>query len=208
VRSRLFLYLIALLLGGCGWWRSPQDILVTRPDAFFPPLWKHPNARLTVSSITIDGVKISMDVKGPQRTLTLFRHGKPLEKEIYNVTTEKVELVEIPPGQRFDPPIPLLWENMRAGEVKKWKGKLTNLSPEVTITADISAARTPLVTETGPAESVHVRVVLLFDDRSPRPAERVLNFWFVKEEGPIKRDFGAQIREPGASAPPSGEPKP
>lgn len=140
-----------------------------------------------------------MDIKGTQRTLTLFRHGKPLEKEVYNVTTEKVELVEIPPGQKFDPPIPLLWEDMRAGEVRKWKGRLTNLSPEVTISAEVSAARAPLTTEMGPAESIHVRVVLTFDDRSPRPAERTLNFWFVKEEGPIKRDFGAQIREPKAT---------
>lgn len=148
------------------------------------------------SRLTIDDVVVSLEAKGPQRILTLLRHEKPLEKEIYNVTIEQVQLVEIPPGQKFVPPLPLLWENMRAGEVKRWKGKLSGISQEVNVTGEISAARAPLTTDLGPAESIHVRVVLLFDDRSPRPAERVLDFWFVKEEGPIKRDFGAQVREP------------
>ncbi|MCH8273856.1 MAG: hypothetical protein IH851_03615 [Armatimonadetes bacterium] len=178
-----------------------QGTLIKRPDKFFPDTWKHAPASLVFPGFEVDA-ELELMIDGTRRTLRALRDGDLMDEEVYIVTTEVIEIEQIPPGagERFDPPIPLLWSSMRIGDEREWKGKVLYGKQGIPTEATVKTSVESVTLATGPAETVYVEVNLRMDDGSPKKAERRLRFWFVKGEGPVKRDFGEQVREPRAES--------
>lgn len=193
------LSVFTLLLLGC----TPQggDKELRYSDNYFPSEWKQPYATLRLANLEIP-IELKLEAKGTERELQLINEGVVMEKETYRVTTEGIWLVRLrdgETGETFAPELPLLRFPMRVGEDLSWEGKLVIGTREIPSRAKIHTSAETITFETGVTEAVHVEVALELDDGSPRPAQRRLAFWFVKGEGPLKREYGTsgqEVREP------------
>jgi len=164
--------------------------------ALFPSEWKNPFVTLRIASMEMPAT-ISLTAGGTRRKLSIQRDGVTIEEEVYGVTTEEITLVQLGTAESFSPPIPLLRFPVAIGKSLDWKGQLLLSDREFFGTAKIVSERTMADMPNGSFETVLVTVDLSIDT-GDQGAKRKLRIWFADGEGPIKRDFGNQVREPRA----------
>lgn len=168
-------------------------------DDYFPSEWKQRYATLRLANLEIP-IELKLEARTTERELQLINEGVVMEKETYRVTTEGIWLVKLrdgETGETFVPALPLLQFPMRVGDSFSWDGKMIIGNRALPTSGRIQTGAETISLATGPTEAVRVEILLELRDGSPRPAQRRLTFWFVKGEGPLRRDYGGQeIREP------------
>jgi len=126
--------------------------------------------------------------------IDLVTNGEVLETEEYLVTTNSMLLAKASYDE-YKPALPLLKFPLTLGKMSEWKGELVAGVPRqasAVITAELDKVFMP-----APQEAVRVDVILKLDTGGSAFAERKLAFWFVKDKGLVKREFGEGLtREP------------
>jgi hypothetical protein len=182
------------LFAGCG--SSGQTgAALEQVDDFFPMKIEPGPVNLKLANVEIKAMA-TVAADGLNRTLTLTRNGAALEREVFEVTSDRIAIVELGSGERFSPPLTLLRFPMKIGDRFDWTGKLLVGNRPLDSQAAATTETSRLDLATGSLETVHVTIQLRISDGSPKPAERKLEFWFARGKGPVKRDYGGQIREP------------
>jgi len=162
----------------------------------------NPNAKIADRAIVkIAEIDIPVEVvqsdQGGDLKLQLEAYGQVFEREQYKYDDKSFNLVDAA-GESYEPPLPLLKFPMRVGDTFTWKGRMTAGTAPHEAEAKISISTDKLIgTATGPQECILVVVDLSIESGASKPATRKLRFWFVKDKGLLKRQFGiGSTREP------------
>lgn len=141
---------------------------------------------------------ISILADGSTRVLKLISDKVVVEEEHYSLTTDGLTLIRIgpTPGETFEPGLPVLKFPSSVGDSWKWTGKIKIGDRSIDAEAEIKTRSESVQFATGRATPIVSEISLKLNDGSPTPAQRRFTFWIVKGEGPVKRDFGNQLREP------------
>ena len=161
---------------------------------FFPTTFEMP-VTLRLANVEIEA-EAKMESSGNTRTIKVTRDGVPIEEEVFFVTAESVAVKSLGTGERFDPPLMLFKVPFTIGDSFEWSGNIDLAGPAIKASAKSVTSRDRPDLATGPREALKVAVDLIIDDGSPKPALRKLDFWFVDGVGPVRRDYGNQIRTP------------
>ena len=137
-----------------------------------------------------------MKIDGTTRTIEISSDGVPIEDEVYVVTRDSIAIKSLSTSESFDPPLVLIKMPLTIGDTYEWEGKIDFAGPALESTATVVTSKDTPDLPTGPRETVRVAVELRIDDGSPKPAIRKLEFWFAEGVGPIRRDYGNQLRTP------------
>lgn len=139
-------------------------------------------------------VELKTDRTEDRFVIDLVAHGEAFETETYQVGKDAFYLVEAA-ADTFDPPVPLLQFPLYANTDRVYQGKLkSGKTHKVVGKIRTTLDKIYLPTQT---EAVRVDLDLQMDSGGPNPAERKLSFWFVKDRGLVKREFGSGLsREP------------
>lgn len=192
---RSLLLLAALTMSaGCINEQTLELNRVERTQDLFPEKFEMP-VTLRLANVEI-AAEAKMEISGNTRTIKISRDGIPIEDEVYVVTRESVALGRLGTGEAFEPPLVLFEMPLTVGDTFEWQGKIDFAGPAIEATAISVTSRDRPDLPTGPRETLRVAVELKIDDGSPKPAVRKLDFWFAEGAGPIRRDFGSQIRTP------------
>jgi hypothetical protein len=167
---------------------------IERTQDFFPIKFEMP-ITLRLANVPIEA-EAKMTVDGNTRTIKIFKDGVPIEEEVYIVTTEQISVKSMGTGETFDPPLPLIKLPMSVGDTFDWTGKIVFAGHELEGKAKAVTSRDTPDLATGPRETLRVAVELEISDGSPKPATRKLDYWFAEGVGPIRRDYGNQLRTP------------
>jgi len=133
-----------------------------------------------------------------QLTIDLTGFDQTYEKEIYTFDSNSFNL-SYAAGDQYVKPLPLLKFPMNVGDEWKWSGTMMSgdLPHAATATVRVSTEQI-LLPLSGATKSILVAVDLAIESGGPTPATRKLRFWFVKDKGLVKRQFGiGSSREPG-----------
>ena len=162
-----------------------------KPDAAIPKI-----ANLKIGQVEVP-VKVRQEATGDQLVLKLDAHGQTFEKEVYHVGETSFDLVE-GAGEIYKEPLPILKFPFSIGDAWTWTGTMSAGNEPHEATAKIATSEEPLLLPVeGSTPSVLVVVDLSIKGSGPTPATRKLRFWFVKDKGLVKRQFGiASSREP------------
>jgi hypothetical protein len=179
---------------GCFGHQGLDTNRVEQTADLFPETFEMP-VTLRLANVAIEA-DAKMVVAGSTRTIQVSRDGIPIEDEVYIVTRDSVAIKSLGTGEAFDPPLTLFKMPLNIGDSFDWKGKIDFAGPALEATATAVTSRDRPDLPTGPRETVRVAVELKIDDGSPQPAVRKLDFWFAAGVGPIRRDYGNQVRTP------------
>ncbi len=165
-------------------------------EDYFPKKWST-DAVLDLAGVRLN-CKIELVAENQNRVIKLISNGVVVEEESYSLTTDGLSITKIGPGEgeKFSPSLPILKFPSSVGEVVKWNGKILIGPREIEAEAEIKTRTETTRIASGQASAIVSEINLKLKDGSPVPAGRRLTFWIIKGEGPIKRDFGNQIREP------------
>ncbi len=169
---------------------------IDRSGNYFPETFSGP-VTLRLANVEVPGEAV-LTKDGSVYSLAIQRSGVILEEEVYAVDTKGISAVQLGTGEGLDPALPLLQLPMHVGEEFDWTGAVIVGKTKIPAEATISTERSRPDLPTGPVEAVHVVVMLRMMDGTPKEALRRLDFWFADGLGPIKRDYGNQVREPRA----------
>jgi len=193
VRSVLVVILAASSTG-CVTGSNVDFDKIERTQDFFPTKFEMP-ITLRLANVAIEA-DAKMTVDGTTRTIKIFKDGVPIEEEVYVVTTELVAVKSMGTGETFEPPLPLIKFPMSVGDSFDWEGKIVFAGHELEGKAKSVTSRDTPDLATGPRETLKVAVELEISDGSPKPATRKLEYWFAEGVGPVRRDYGNQVRTP------------
>ncbi len=170
---------------------------IGKSDNLFPEAWPHPEINLTLAGQEIPA-KVVMNKHGDEREIVIMNGDVRLESELYLVNDSGIFLKRIGPsdGEWYDPPIPLLKYPAHVGETDRWSGSYAVGDRKIPANAKISLSLEQVSLATGTAQALRCNVDLVIDDGSNQNVKHALVFWFTKGGGPVKRDFGDQIRAP------------
>lgn len=186
--------LLAASVAGCVTGSSVDFDKIERTQDFFPATFEMP-VTLRLANVAIEA-DAKMTVDGTTRTIKIVKDGVPIEEEVYVVTTDQVAVKSMGTGETFDPPLPLIKFPMSVGDAFDWEGKIVFAGHELAGKAKAVTSRDTPDLATGPRETLKVAVQLEISDGSPKPAIRKLDYWFAEGVGPIRRDYGNQVRTP------------
>jgi hypothetical protein len=116
-------------------------------------------------------------------------HGQMIEEERYVSNSTEFSLAQAA-GEFYEPPITLLKFPMNVGDSWEWQGTMRagNISREASASILSSPGEVVIA---GQREAVKIRVDLEMESGGPETAKRTLTFWFVPQQGLVKREFGA-----------------
>lgn len=186
--------LFALALTGCN--PQPEATPLARFKADKLP-YKH--ALLVVAG---SNLKVNLEqVRKPGEVVfnLVSQHGVIFEHEAYQFDSDRFTLWRAG-GELYDPVIPLLMDPVVFGGKWSWKGKMvlaadgipsTGPDSSTPASADVSVSRDKLNLRAGAVDSARVDVLLRVSSGGSVPAERKLSFWFIEDQGMIKREFAA-----------------
>jgi len=187
--------LIPLLAFVAGCTGSSTDFdKIERSQDFFPTKFEMP-VTLKLANVEIEA-EAKMQTEGTTRTIMISKDGVPIEEEVYEVTTQQIAIKSMGTGETFEPPLPLIKFPMSVGDTFDWDGKIVFAGHELIGKAKIVTSRDTPDLATGPRETLKVSVELELSDGSPKPAKRRLDYWFAEGVGPVRRDYGNQVRTP------------
>lgn len=182
---------VAAISSSCG--KSPAESaqdgeeILSDPAKFDPgasPGWK---AQLVLSGSPLD-VDVKQEKSGTDLTLRLFVLDQEIEVERYRSTPSRFQLLQAA-SERFEPPLTLLEYPVREGQTLNWDGQLEFADLERKATAKVVAKKEQMNVPGYNDWAVKVSVNLEIESGGPKPANRVLNFWFVQGKGVLKREF-------------------
>lgn len=187
---------LVLLVSGCSGRQSGSGAKIEtsqdlKPDATVP----------VKASLKIGEVNMPVEIRQKNELdtvrLEIDAHGQTFETEVYRATEKSFDLVDAA-GEIYDKPLPLLKFPMNVGDTWKWVGTMRSGDEPHKASATVtSASESIMVPSSGSTESVLVVVDLNIESGGPTPANRKLRFWFVKDRGLLKRQFGiGSSREP------------
>lgn len=134
-------------------------------------------------------------------TFKIKANGALIEEEVYEFDNSGFRFAA-GPGVAIEPAIPLIRYPVKSGEKWNWAGKLKQADVSYEATAEITAKNETLNIPAGQFETLYVEVNMRLNVGTPEPAIRLLKFWFVPNQGIIRREFGASsTREPRAADP-------
>lgn len=196
MKSFLFFSIFASLFGCACRSGGALGNDITFSEEYFPKTWKS-NATLNLAGIKMD-CTVSITAEGVSRVLKLISDKVVVEEELYSLTTDGLILTRIgpTPGESFEPGIPILKFPSSVGDSWTWSGKIKIVGRSIEAEAEIKTRSESVRFVSGQANPIVSEINLKLNDGSPTPAQRRLTIWVVKGEGPVKRDFGNQIREP------------
>ncbi len=177
--------------GQSGTGEAIASLVELAPDAKIPT-----KANLKIGNIDMP-VEVLQVNTSTQMKLTLQAHGQDFENEIYRISPQSFEL-EDAAGERYVEPLPLLKFPMKVGDSWKWVGTMTaGDEPHKATASVVTASENLMLPMSGSTATVLVDVDLTIESGGPSPATRKLRFWFVKDKGLVKRQFGiGSSREP------------
>ncbi len=145
------------------------------------------------------------EVREPKKlTLKIKTNGALIEDEVYEFDETGFRFLA-GPGVAFSPAIPLIRYPVKSGETWKWAGTMNQSDSSYKATADITAKNETLNIPAGKFETLYVEVNMRLEVGTPEPAIRLLKFWFVPNQGVLRREFGASsTREPRTPEPSDG----
>lgn len=163
----------------------------------------------TKAQMVMSGMIIPVDLKtksvGQEFDIDLWYQNELFEEEQYKVTPDGFQLVNAA-GETYSPPIPLVKFPMNVGDVWKWSGQM--------ITGPVGRGAKALIRTQddkvdlgSPTDALMVQVDLSIESGASEPAMRHLTFWFVKDKGLVKRQFGdstSRLPANGSDQPSSG----
>lgn len=162
----------------------------------------NPDAKIPLkASLKIGEIEMPVAVKQSQTgeavRIDLEAHGQVLESESYLAKSNSFELSAVA-GENYKDPLPLLKFPMKVGDTWNWVGTMTaGDEPHKASATIITSTDKVLLTASGSQEAVLVVVDLKIESGGPVSAQRKLRFWFVKNKGLVKRQFGtASSRDP------------
>ena len=155
--------------------------------------------------VNYGGTEIPVNVKTTRKDdqfqIDLWYQGADMETEKYRSLPTEFDL-ENAAGEDYTPPIPLLYFPMNAGDSWKWSGQMMTGPTGRKATAVVSTREEEIDVGTV-VHALVVEVDLSMESGASAPATRELNFWFVKDKGLVKREFGASTsRAPATSKDP------
>lgn len=195
------LFSIAAFVGGCTC-RGPRGSPIGAGAELFPPDLQSQPVKLSLGGIVMDEAIMQVESLGSRRTLLIRNQDVTIDKEVYEVDSDGISLVELGSGSgagdQFEPPLILMKFPALEGQKIEWKGSIRFGNVRAVTAEATSSTETELLSmATGSAQTIRVTVDLRLESGAPEQAKRRLEFWFVNGLGPVKRDFGAnQIREP------------
>lgn len=154
-------------------------------------------AKLELGKIEIP-VEVVQKKTEDSLTFDLRSYDQSFEQEVYKFDGASFNLAYAA-GDNYEPALPLLKFPMNVGDEWQWSGTMTsgNLPHKATAVVKTSTEQV-LLPGAGATNCVLVGVDLAIDSGGPNPATRKLRFWFVKNGGLVKRQFGiGSSRDPG-----------
>lgn len=146
------------------------------------------------AQLILEGVIIPVQMKavpkGGQFALDLFYNDQLFEEELYASSEKGMSLVNAA-GETYIPPIPLIKFPMHIGDTWTWKGKMMTGPAGREAAATIRTLDGKVDTASGREDALVVEVDLEMFSGAKEAALRRLAFWFVKDKGLLKREFGA-----------------
>ena len=143
--------------------------------------------------MVMSGMMIPVDLQtkatNDDFAIDLWYKGTLFEEEQYKATADSFSLVNAA-GETYSPPIPLVRLPMNVGDSWKWDGQMITgpVGRHATATVRTQDDKVQIGDTQSPA--LMVEVDLAMDSGGPQPAMRRLTFWFVKDRGLVKRQFG------------------
>jgi hypothetical protein len=194
---KLGLFGLVVLLSGCnkphttGSGASIPDISALKPNAKIGT-----SAVLKLADIDIP-VEVAQTEADGKLQIDLKAYGQVFETEKYGIDPNKFSLIDAA-GETYSDPLPLLKFPMNVGDIWRWDGTMTaGAEPHKSSAVVTTSAEQLLVPGLGTSDSVLVVVDLSIESGAQTPATRKLRFWFVKDKGLVKRQFGiGSTREP------------
>jgi hypothetical protein len=180
----------SLLVAGCDPQRTQAQAgqKVEAIESLQPGASPGDEAILLLGGVRIP-VKVARKEEDGRIMILLEAHGQVIDEEYYLQTAEGFLLVRAG-EETYDPPVPLLRPQMRTDETWQWSGSMTAGQARPASAKVTNSVETLFVGgESLPA--VRVDVGLEFESGGPAPAVRTLSFWFAKDRGLLKREFGS-----------------
>ena len=134
-------------------------------------------------------VQIETRTSGSLFTIELRAHGEIFEEESYEDLPQQFA-VRMAAGERYDPAVPILKFPMRVGDTWEWSGRMFTADQSRSAKATIRTSEDKVTEAPGAPGAVKVEVAFRIDNGTDEWAQRSLTFWFVGDQGLLKRDFG------------------
>ena len=148
-----------------------------------------PKAKLVLAG-TVIPVEVKVKPAGEDFAIDLWYNGELFEEEQYKDGATGFSLVNAA-GETYSPPITLLMFPMNIGDSWKWSGQMLTGPAGRDATAVVRTLSDKVDTGTQ-EEALLVEVDLsMYSGNTSQPAQRRLSFWFVRNKGLLKREFGS-----------------
>ena len=176
---------------------APSPAYFAHSSTLKPGTIPYPKANLIVSGTPID-VKVVRTVEKDSVMVKLISNGESVETENYTSDESSFKLVSAA-GETYDPPLPLVQFPFHLGKTWEWSGHMVCGEARRSASAFISTVPDKInLPNANYNDAVKVNVNLTILTVSGGQANRMLDFWFVKDVGMVKRDFNAcSTRLPG-----------
>lgn len=191
---------LVLLLSGCTQSVKTLGDTLTSGTEIFPASVKGGPVSLVLGGIDIPATS-KITASDATREIRVFANDEEIESEVYRVTEQEIALSQIGigkglGGETYEPPLTLVRFPMAVGEKFEWSGKIIIGERTLDATAVTNSKREQVSLATGTLEALYLQTTLKISDRAGMASERKFEFWFGMGLGPVKRDFGQQIRTP------------
>lgn len=168
-------------------------------DSIAPSTPPAEKATLVLSGSPFD-VKVKTEKRGTHYQIFLMKDGEEFDREEYEDSFQAFRLLQAG-GEHYEPPIDLLQFPMNVGKSWEWQGSIQVANNPRTAEARIETAEDKQIVDGAPVEAVRVTVTLKFTvvagDEKKEVAQRVLTFWFAKDQGLFRRQYDwVSVREP------------
>lgn len=178
---------------------------VARPPAIVGPYFADqqsiaaatPPAKL--ATLTLSGSPFKVQLKterhGTLYSILLMNEDEEFDREDYEDSFQAFRLLQAG-GEHYEPPIDLLRFPMHVGDRWDWKGQILAHRNPQTAEAQIETSQDKQIVAGAPVDAVRVTVTLTFGEED-ESAQRVLTFWFAKDQGLFRRQYDwVSVREP------------
>ncbi|MFN3729778.1 MAG: hypothetical protein ACK4XJ_08725 [Fimbriimonadaceae bacterium] len=169
---------------------DPNAVFVREIGVLEPASVPYQRANLVLSGTSFP-VEVKHEVADGEVTVRLECNGEPMEEEKYAYCDNAVRLVSAG-GIEFRPPLVLAEAPFHVGKAFEWTGEIVSGSQTDAARATITTAAETLNLPTGRYDdAIRISADVEFTAPDGRPVERVMNFWYVKGVGLVKRDINA-----------------
>jgi hypothetical protein len=156
------------------------------------------DATLTLSGSPFK-VTVKTEKRGTHYRIFLMNDGEEFDREEYEDSFQAFRLLQAG-GEHYEPPIDLLQFPMNVGKSWEWKGQIVVADNPQAAEAKVETAEDKQIVDGAPMEAVRVTVTLKFTvvaGGKNEVAQRVLTFWFAKDQGLFRRQYDwVSVREP------------